>query len=56
MPIFVVFLPLIAFGVGILVGYTMKPEDVIKSAEDVYGPEPTRKKPEKELPKWDKPC
>jgi hypothetical protein len=48
------FLPLVTFGVGILIGYVMKPEDLIKTAEDVYGPEPgAPRKPEKELPKWD---
>jgi len=54
MPILVAFLPLIAFGIGILVGYSIQGEDVAKAAEDAYGPEPIQlDKPEKELPKWD---
>jgi hypothetical protein len=54
MPILIAFLPLIAFGVGVLVGYYVQPEDVSKAAESAYGPEPVQSnKPEKELPKWD---
>jgi hypothetical protein len=54
MPLLVAFLPLIAFGIGMLVGYSIQGEDVAKAAQDAYGPEPVPpNKPEKELPKWD---
>jgi hypothetical protein len=53
MPLLVVFLPLIAFGIGVLVGYHVQPENIEKASSEVFGPEPGVKL-EKELPKWDR--